>query len=59
MNGKKHPPQNKPLELTPEQEEMVREAIEAKKNGEPSFSAEEVLEYARAKIKTWLPDRSA
>ena len=35
--------QEEPLPLTPEQNDMVREAIEAKERGEPSYSAEEVL----------------
>ena len=48
-----------PLRLTPEQNDMVREAIEAKEQGEPGYSAEEVLDYARAKVIVWLPSQSA
>jgi hypothetical protein len=51
--------QEEALRLTPEQNEMVREAIEAKEQGEPSYSAEEVLAYARAKVRVWLPSQSA
>jgi hypothetical protein len=47
------------VRLTPEQNEMVREAIEAKEQGEPTYSAEEVLAYARAKVRAWLPSQSA
>ena len=52
-------PDEEPLRLTPEQNAMVREAIEAKEQGEPSYSAEEVLAYARAKVRVWLPSQSA
>ena len=51
--------QEQPLRLTPEQNDLVREAIEAREQGEPSYSAEEVLAYAREKVRVWLPSQSA
>jgi hypothetical protein len=38
------------ITLTPEQYELVREAIEAKERGEANYSAEQVLDYARSKV---------
>jgi hypothetical protein len=38
---------------------MVREAIHAKVRGEPSYSAEEVLAYARAKARVGNLSQSA
>ena len=51
--------QEQPLRLTPEQNDLVREAIEAREQGEPSYSAEEVLAYAREKVRVWLPSQNA
>ena len=47
------------IKLSQEQTEMVREAIESKLRGEPCYTSEEVLAFARAKVKAWLPDQSA
>jgi hypothetical protein len=43
------------ITLPPEQMEMVRQAMESFERGE-GYSAEEVLEYSRAKVKVWLPN---
>ena len=51
--------QEEPITLSPEQTEMVREAIKAKEAGEPSYTAQEVTERARAKVRTWRPGQSA
>lgn len=51
--------ENEALELPPEQHQMVLDALKAKQNGEQSYTAEEVLERAQAKVKTWLPSQSA
>lgn len=45
--------------LSPEQTEMVREAIRSKVAGEPSFTAAEVLQHARERVQEWLPSLSA
>ena len=50
---------NDMLVLTPEQEKMVRDALEAKKAGERSLTADEVREYCEKHLKTWHPGRSA
>jgi hypothetical protein len=51
--------QQEPLRLTPEQNDMVRETFHAKELGEPSYSAEEVLAYARAKVRVGNLSQSA
>jgi hypothetical protein len=53
------PNQERPLKLSPEQEAMVMEALAARERGEPTYSAEEVMEYARKKVREWLPGETA
>jgi hypothetical protein len=50
LDGQEHS-----ITLPPEQMEMVRQAMESFERGE-GYSAEEVLEYSRAKVKVWLPN---
>lgn len=48
-----------PLKLSPEQAELVREALEKFEGGEPGLTEAEVLDRAREKVKAWLPNQSA
>ncbi|MEI7578027.1 MAG: hypothetical protein WCK51_14140 [Armatimonadota bacterium] len=45
--------------LSPEQTEMVKDAIKSLSAGEPTFSAAEVLQHARERVQEWLPSLSA
>ena len=48
-------PEESPVRLTPEQMEMVRLAEIDLENGEKGYTAEQVMEHARAKVRAWLP----
>ena len=47
------------VQLSPEQLKMVIDAQQAKVAGAPTFSEAEVLERSRAKVRAWLPTKSA
>ncbi len=47
------------VQLSPEQLKMVIDAQRAKAAGAPTFTEAEVLERSRAKVRAWLPTKSA
>lgn len=53
-NGTKEPDET-PIRLSPEQMEMVRLAEIDFENGDEGYTAEQVMEQARAKVRAWLP----
>lgn len=50
-----HQPDETPIRLSPEQMEMVRLAEVDFENGDEGYTAEQVMEHARAKVRAWLP----
>ena len=46
------------IRLTPEQTQMLREAEADFESGE-GYTFEEVMEHARARVRTWPPSQSA
>jgi hypothetical protein len=54
-NNGTNKPDETPIRLSPEQMEMVRLAEIDFENGEKGYTAEQVMEHARAKVRAWLP----